>query len=496
MTPLNKILAVARAGNPSRAWALFCQSGWQNMVNDPKALTLKARLLKDQAKRAIGGERMALYGKSAEAYAAAAGIEPTTYPLINAATLTLLSGKADRAAELAMMVVDLLDTDPAEAETSYWLAATRSEALLLLGKVDEAREILNDAMLMTPNAWEDHAATIGQFDLILTELGQDSSWLDQHRPPTSLYFSGLIGLDQDDPELLVQIDEFIERRKIGFGFGALTAGADILIAESLDRAGAQLHITLPYSIDHFRQVSLKPFGAHWQPRFERLLGKAVTVNILSHLPGEEERPIDAAVDLGNLVAMGHAIRNAQILCSRAVALTIIEDGGNERRRFADWQVSGHDYEIIHTSRISENPHVERPESGGFVQKVAAILWVEDLDEEKRKEFHSSGITFIANEGGCFHISDDLVATVMIARKIVSQPKTTRAGLVIDTFNINATPAAMIRQAADLATASEDGTLFTDQKSAMALTLLSKEHRFQEIGELNTAYGAMSLWSIT
>jgi len=92
MTPLTQILSIARAGNPARAWAMFQSSGWDARTDDPKALTLKGRLLKDQAKATQSAERVRLYGMAAEAYAAAAQIEQASYPLINAATLAYLGG--------------------------------------------------------------------------------------------------------------------------------------------------------------------------------------------------------------------------------------------------------------------------------------------------------------------------------------------------------------------------------------------------------------------
>ncbi|NCQ50281.1 MAG: hypothetical protein GW800_15560, partial [Sphingomonadales bacterium] len=131
--PIRKILSLARAGNPARAWVLFQSSGWDARTDDPKALTLKGRLLKDQAKAADGAERVRLYRLAAEAYAAAAELERDSYPLINAAALALLGGKPERARALAQETLALLDEDAEQGENAYWRAATRAEALLLLG---------------------------------------------------------------------------------------------------------------------------------------------------------------------------------------------------------------------------------------------------------------------------------------------------------------------------------------------------------------------------
>ena len=259
MTPHYQILSIARGGNSARAWALFLSLGWDERKDDPKALTLKGRLLKDQAKATQGADRVRLYGEAAEAYAAAAALERDSYPLINAAALALLGGKPERAHSLAQETLALLESGPDQGENAYWREATRAEALLLLGDDTGARAALADGIAQLPRAWEDHAATIGQFELILAEQGRDAGWLDRHRPPPSLYFSGIIGLDDKDEAIRQDIDAIIAREQPGFGFGALAAGADILIAEALHKAGAELHIILPYPVDRFRAPALM----HW-----------------------------------------------------------------------------------------------------------------------------------------------------------------------------------------------------------------------------------------
>ena len=174
--------------------------------------------------------------------------------------LPLLGGKGARAKSLAQDVLNMLDENPLEAETPYWLAATRSEALLLLGQEAEARAALSDAMRKAPQAWEDHAATIGQFGLILSELGVDAGWLERHLPPASLHFQGIMQLPADEAPLRAKIDKWLAQQNIGFGYGALAAGADIVVAEALLARDAELHVILPCDKASFRAQSVAPFG--------------------------------------------------------------------------------------------------------------------------------------------------------------------------------------------------------------------------------------------
>ncbi len=185
-TPLSTIIALARAGALDHAWAQYCGAGYDKAEADPAALTVRGRLLKDHALRATGEARRTYYLRSAEAYRQAAALQPATYPLINAATLSLLSGDRGQAEEIAHEVLARVAAEPDEPETPYYRAATEAEALLLIGRRDGARSALAAAVAAAPRAWEDHGSTLRQFVAIEDELGGDPAWLDMLRPPRIL----------------------------------------------------------------------------------------------------------------------------------------------------------------------------------------------------------------------------------------------------------------------------------------------------------------------
>ncbi|HYD36647.1 MAG TPA: tetratricopeptide repeat-containing protein, partial [Allosphingosinicella sp.] len=155
-------------------------AGYDRMTDDPAALGVRGRLLKDRALERDGAERRRLYGEAAAAYRSAAALSGSTYPLINAASLSLLSGDETQARTLAGQILRQIEADPDEPETPYYRAATRAEALLLLDREAEARAAFAEAIALAPRAWEDHASTLRQFALILAALGRDSAWLDAH----------------------------------------------------------------------------------------------------------------------------------------------------------------------------------------------------------------------------------------------------------------------------------------------------------------------------
>ncbi|HYG30050.1 MAG TPA: hypothetical protein VD887_07535 [Allosphingosinicella sp.] len=308
--PLLTIIAFARAGALDLAWQAFVAGGHLS-ADEPAALTVKARLLKDRARRAQGEARARLYLEAAEAYRRSAALRPGSYPLINAATLQLLSGDPGGAARLAAEVLDRIAREPDDPETPYWLAATRAEALLLARRGEEAQEALAEALAAAPRAWEDHASTLRQFLLIHEALGEDAAWLDVLRPPRSLHFSGRIGLtDEAAAEAAAAAADLIERERIGFGYGALAAGSDIIVAEALLAAGAQLHVVLPSDAESFARCSVDPYGADWRRRFDAALAAAASVypvRPLGVLPGS------ATVEHADEVAAGMARLNAERL---------------------------------------------------------------------------------------------------------------------------------------------------------------------------------------
>ncbi|MES2441748.1 MAG: tetratricopeptide repeat-containing protein [Pseudomonadota bacterium] len=369
---LQSIIAYARAGALDHAWALFEAGGYDRERDDPAALAIRGRLLKDRAQRASGDARSCLYAAAAEDYALAADLGGATYPLINAATLSLLAGDAVRAGALAGQVLARIAEKPDEPETPYYRAATRAEALLLLGRSDEARAALDEAIALAPRAWEDHASTIRQFALILAAQQADAAWLDARRPPRSLHFGGHMSFRADGARtpLTGAIAAVLAGERIGFGYGALAAGADILVAEALLECGAELHLVLPGGLEAFAALSVDPFGAEWRRRFDAVAVRAETVRAVEPLGA---RPDTVAIGLADEIAMGAARINAQRLASNAVQLLVVAEGEAEGRSQSIWAAGGADTQrVLHAPR---EPVEAAPAAAPATQRCLAALAV-------------------------------------------------------------------------------------------------------------------------
>ena len=387
MTPsLPLIIAQARAGALEQAWRLFREGGYGAAVGDPAALAVKGRLLKDSALLASGEERERLFGEAAAAYAAADALGPQPYLLINVATLAFLAGDRARATTVAGEVLARLDSGAPLAETPYWLAATRAEALLLRSDVLGADAALGRAIALDPDGWDDHASTLRQFRLIFEAAGLDESWLDPHRPPISLHYAGHLGIAETGSRALRSaIDELLAEERVGFGFGALAAGADIVIAEALLARRAELHVTLPAPVAAFRDQSVLPYGSGWAARFDACLAAATSIAIATTTGGDYE-PLATA--LAADLAMGAAVLNARRLETLAAQL-LITDGGplpfgggaNTARDGGIWAATDRPQHIIRWPRTATVTASSRVTEGRPDRRLAALLHIsfEGLD---------------------------------------------------------------------------------------------------------------------
>ncbi|MEW5998216.1 tetratricopeptide repeat-containing protein [Blastomonas sp. CCH1-A6] len=473
LNPYTQILRLARSGSPERAWSLMAEHGLLDSASDPKALTLQARLVKDRAKRAgAGSGRARLFDQSAQLYARAAEIARSSYPLINAASLSLFAGKPVQARRFAEDVLDLIAADPAEGETPYWREATRAEALLLLDHEAEARAALGTAMARQPHAWEDHAATIQQFALILAEKGWDAAWLDMHRPPPSIHFSGITGLDPDASDVVAAIAQFIASERPGFAFGALAAGADLLFAEAFtawrdaECPAAELHVVLPYPVDQFRQISVAAFGDRWTSRFDEALAQASTVT--AYGLGDPKLPL--AVDYADRVAMGRAVRNAQVLASQAGAVTVLGKGEGLRPQLASWRDSGRPLTIIEAARSADS----RPSPDIARQSLQTFVWADQQT---------------------WSIHADLLSAATEARRLASAGTSGRAAILVAPGDPDDAPSPLLQRAAALAAVANPGTVVSDEPTAMALVLAGWDGTVEELGELPLPSGREPIWSV-
>lgn len=321
---LAQVVTAARAGALGHATALFEAGGFGSATDDAAALAVAGRLARDRALQAPQDRKPRLFAEAAAAFAAANTLDPQAYSQINQATMTWLAGERERAQELARALLTALDGGGALQETPSWLAAARAEALLLLGDVAAAKAQLAKAAALSRDDPEDHAATMRRLALILAAAGEDAAWLDAYRPTRALHFAGHLGVAEGAAAVLGErVAAVIGDENIGAGFGALAAGADLVVAEVLLEQGADLHVVLPTPPDTFRAQSVTPYGPAWERRFADAIERATSLRWVTTIDGGYQ-PL--ATRLAADVAMGAARVHARRLQTEARQLLVIDDG--------------------------------------------------------------------------------------------------------------------------------------------------------------------------
>ena len=354
------VLALARAGSLKLAQNEFQRYGLSEVADDEDILALRARLLKDAFLQSDATNRLDLARQSANQYQVAFDKTGGYYSGINAATMTFMAEGAPH--EVMSRSEDVLkrlpDTKSLAKEELYFVEATRAEAQLLLGQTERAEAALKTAWTHDPLNYTAHASTLRQLRLICAKQNSDSTWLDGFVPPRCAHFAGhmfateqrpfnCIVLSEDDEQRLRDhVSHAIQENDIGFGYGALSAGSDILIAETLLEEGGHLHVTLPVDIEQYRSVSVTPYGESWRSRFDQCLSRAKSVSILT---SDEQWPDRALNRHAAKVAMGDAILQANFLSAGKTQLLIMQPGrkasqtGDHKN---DWEKTGYDTVLI------------------------------------------------------------------------------------------------------------------------------------------------------
>lgn len=475
-----RILRLSRMGANAQAWTAFGQDGWAGRA-DFDAVLLTGRLRKADALAARGAERDRLLLGAAEDYAAAARLRRSPYALINAAALALLGNDRATATARAEEVLAMLDSGDHEPDLPYWLGATRAEALLVLGRATESAVALRAAIAASPAAWEDRAITLHQFVALLAATGADAGWLDEFRPGRVLAWRGVMALGADDAAAAARVRDAVIALAPSAGFGALAAGADILVAETLVERGAECHVVLPCDPDTFRAASVVAVDPAWGPRFDRLVEAATSLEVVGHAHAVPA----AAIELGDAIAAGMAIGHAQTLATGPLALRLRGEGdppGADRTE-ACWSAAGFPVETVALARTAGVPP-GATDRGLALRAILAVRGDAPVPAESPQ---------VRAEGKATFVCSDLAKAMAMVGTILRERRGA-AGIDLRLCGEPPSPAdlAPARHAAASAVAS--GVVATRAAAAVARLYLPGL-RADLMGELRTAFGTEEVWRL-
>lgn len=317
-----QVLALARMGDTERAMELYSSYDLGRSPH-PHERAVGARLLKDRALALTGSEdREAALIAAYEAYLGVYRESGDAFPGINAATLALLAGDEAAARDLATL---LLADRQVAAPQDYYGAATRAEALLVLGRTGEAAEALASEPIRAGADLGARSTTARQLEMIARHRGigetERRQLLAPLAPPRVAHFCGHMFAEDIAAEarLRAGIDRLLDEERIGFAYGALACGADILFAEAVLERGTELHVVLPFREEDFLAQSVRPGGESWLARYRTCLDQAASLTVASPM---EHFGDPAEYAYGSRLAMGLARLRARQFGGEEVQLAL------------------------------------------------------------------------------------------------------------------------------------------------------------------------------
>ncbi len=346
------VLGLARAGSTAEAEHRYADYRLGD-VDEEDVRALAARIAKDRALASVGTERQRRAAHSAQLYRHIFDRDGGYYPGINAATMTLVAGDVGGARKLATSVLEVLSGG---GDSSYYATVSAAEALLVLGRVCQARAALEAAAALNDDDFGALSTTRRQLRVVCRETSLDEDVLAALAGPSVCHFCGhRIGASdssrfhvEDEPTVAREIAGHVARLAPGYGYGALANGGDILWAEALLAHGAKLHVILPFAASEFVEASVADGGPAWVARFERCLAAAESVG---YATDDAYLGDDQLFRYGTDLAMGLALQRAGFLDSAVVQLAVWDglDAGGDAGTGADvaiWRRHGHQTVVV------------------------------------------------------------------------------------------------------------------------------------------------------
>ena len=313
-TPLSTIIALARAGALDHAWAQFCAAGYDRSDDDPAALTVKGRLLKDHALRAAdeasGGastcSRPSAYRRAGGAAAGDLSADQRRDPL--AALRRPRPGRGDRARGAR--------ADRARARRAGDALLARRDRGRGAAAARPARRGARRRSRRRSRRRRGPGRTMPRRCASSSPSTRRSAAIRPGSTCCGRRARSIIRPTRRPAPIRTRRRPLALEPDIGFGFGALAAGAELLAAEALLERGAELHVILPsdaasfaaaFVDPHRRGVAARASTPRWRPR--RASATCARCG----------RPPDAApIALADRIACGAALLNAERLMGEAV----------------------------------------------------------------------------------------------------------------------------------------------------------------------------------
>jgi len=212
------------------------------------------------------------------------------------------------------------------------------------------------------------ASTVLQFRRIGTVIDTNLDVLvDALRPRNVAVISGhmfrgaeLDAAAQVETEAAIgaRAEALFAAHNVGFVYGALACGADIILAETALKRGAEFEAVLPFNTERFIETSVRigdPPGepGKWEKRFREILDGTLGPCALTIMEPQDpiERDIDGYFFYGFRYAAGCALQRAAMLQTACGLIAVSDDTESDsvagaNRVLADWRARGRPFDLI------------------------------------------------------------------------------------------------------------------------------------------------------
>jgi len=362
-------LSLARSSATQQANQMLRQLHDENHL-DEETLGMLARTHKDMASQAADPqEHDRQLNLALDAYSEGYKLSGGYWTGINAATLSLVLGKKDRAKELATKVraqcLDELNKIKNKGGDPYWVVATLGEAALVLGDCAQAEDWYGQAAAATGNRYGQLGSTRSNARLLAPYLAGDWQRIEHalYIPRVAVFAGHMIDRPgRATPRFPSQLEapvrgalrEKLKKLDVGFGFSSAACGSDLLFLEALLEMGGEAHVILPFERQMFLHDSVQGIsGGHWVDRFQDVLARAREVVTVSPQKLSEE---SVSFDYANQVMLGLAVLRAEQLATELQPVAVWDgtpgDGGGGTASNVDmWQRLGYSVELIELNKL-------------------------------------------------------------------------------------------------------------------------------------------------
>ncbi len=269
-----RVQVLAAIGSSALALHEYGQLAPPEDDRDGRWLTLLGRIRKDLALR---GSSRKLFLRAAEDYLAAWQLSGSSYSVINAASLCVMGLDLERARGLARRALIAVTRETADdSESQFFAAATRAEAMLILGDIAAMQGYLAEADALPVDTMR-RSRTLQQLRRLCQTLDLDPELLAGLTLPPLIMLRrlGLASLKPVEAIEALAIPNFPRNATL---FAGLCDSFDLVLAEALLAQGHQLHLVLPYRAERMVAGTRARLGEDWALRLERCLSTATRVH--------------------------------------------------------------------------------------------------------------------------------------------------------------------------------------------------------------------------